>query len=139
MKKGLIVLILMAVTAILAVVEYYTIGFLLFNSTFCKVSALLLLTAVCFTTIAHYGVFRNIKKALFCFLCGVFVTVFAVVAANMIGFLPMIIDSIPYDDSASLLLATLLGMLYLPIVYGSSLYLYLHFLSGLNLRDFVKD
>ena len=134
--RKIIFLALIAISAFLAGVQYPTIGLPSWEDDRPSVIMTVGLAIVAFTTIANYTVYRRTKEAVFCFINGVITLVTVIFLENMMNFFPKVIELVPKQDSALLLIVMMMGILYLPLVYAGGLYIFIHYFSGLKMHKF---
>ena len=139
MKKAIIILTLIAISAILAVIEAKTVGLPSLEDKLVIVSTTVALSIVVFVVVCHLSLGHKAKRVFMSFFNGIIVVCFAIFAGQMVRFLPGIIDSIPENDNALLLVAVFLGMLYLPVIYGVSFYLYINHLCEFDIKKMMDN
>ena len=132
MKKSIIFLAVVALTAILATVEIATIGVPEVNYFVLTVCGICLCAGLIYMRLSLY----KLVQILWCLAGGVALTVFVVFGEHFANCLPVAIDYFNLGPLVSLLLV-IMTALYIIGVYAASLYLFVFYFC--EMRDKIKD
>ena len=132
MKKSIIFVAIVALTAILATVEIATIGVPEVNYFVLTVCGVCLCAGLIYMRLSMY----KLKEIIWCLAGGVALTVFVVFGEHFANCLPVAIDYFNLGPLVSLLLV-IMTALYIIGVYAASLYLFVFYFC--EMRDKIKD
>ena len=132
MKKSIIFVAIVALTAILATVEIATIGVPEVNYFVLTTCGVCLCAGLIYMRLSMY----KLKEIIWCLAGGVALTVFVVFGEHFANCLPVAIDYFNLGPLVSLLLV-IMTALYIIGVYAASLYLFVFYFC--EMRDKIKD
>lgn len=132
MKKSIIFLAVVALTAILATVEIATIGVPEVNYFVLTVCGVCLCAGLIYMRLSMY----KLREILWCLAGGIALTMLVIFGAHFADLMPVAIDYFHLGALGSLILA-ILTSLYMIAVYAASLYFFVFYFC--EMREKIRD